>query len=720
MRVVVHDYAGHPFQVELSRALARRGHEVLHLYSGSITGPRGTLTKRPDDLGAFSVEAISLGEHIPREHLLTRRRLEAQHGSRVVERLTEFRPDVVISGNTPLEAQRRISRYCERTGTRFVYWVQDLIGEAARRLLRTRLPAVSRPIAWYYQDLERRLLWSADNVVVISADFLPFVPAHAEVIENWAPIEQLPVLPKDNAWSQRHGLESTTNLLYSGTLGMKHDPEFLLGVADAARAVESARLVVVSEGTTADWLREQATERPLPNLTILPFQPFEDLAAMLASADILIGVLGREAGVFSVPSKVLTYLCAQRALLLAVPAENLSARIVTRIGAGIVVEPESVVGMREALARLMSDPRERAAMGRRARTYAEESFSIETITDRFESVLRGERHARAVRKAGDRADGEPYKTVGVTVIMVSYQCRDALSRCLESLDTERGNVDLEVIVVDNASTDATVAMVHDRYPWVRLVANPTNVGFAHAANQAVAMGRGHHLLFLNPDTLVPPGTIARASEELEQHPDVGMLGVKLVRPDGTFDHACKRGFPTIASSLYYFFRLNRIRPRSARFAHYTAGELGEDEAGPVDAVNGAFMLVRQDAAADVGPIDERYWLYAEDLDWCHRFWARGWKILYWPAVEVIHWKGGSSGDMRSWKLNQAFHRSMWLFYAKHHAPRHPRLVSGVVWAGVWTKFAVSALVNAIRKPPVHAWSNGRRPTRHSSRVEPGG
>jgi colanic acid biosynthesis glycosyl transferase WcaI len=702
MRVVVHDYAGHPFQVELSRELARRGHEVLHLFSGSITTPRGTLTRRPDDPAGFSVDAISLGTRIPREHLLTRWRLEARHGFRVVARLKRFEPEIVISGNTPLEAQKRIAGYCQSTGTRFVYWVQDLIGEAARRLLPTRLPAVARPVTWYFEGLEHRLLWEADDVVVISEDFLPFVPLHAEVIENWAPIEQLPVLPKDNPWSRRHGLESSVNLLYSGTLGMKHDPEFLLGIANSVRDIADANVVVVSEGTTAEWLRREAVERPLPNLRVLPFQPFEDLARMLASADILVGVLGREAGVFSVPSKVLTYLCAQRALLLAVPAENLSARIVTRIGAGAVVEPENAAGVHTALRSLICDPDERAAMGRRARAYAEENFPIDKIAGRFEPILRGERKGRTTQALQRLQDAET--TAAVSVIVISYECRDAVRRCIESLDAERRNLELEVVVVDNASTDGTVDMLRSRFQWVRVIANPVNAGFASAANQALWTTGGRHLLFLNPDTVVPPQAIARAYEELERHPDVGMLGVKLVRPDGTFDHACKRGFPTIASALYYFFRLNRLRPRSPRFAHYTAGLLGEDEAGPVDAINGAFMLVRREAVADVGPMDERYWLYAEDLDWCRRFWERGWKVLYWPGADVVHWKGGSSGDTRSWALNRVFHRSMWLFYAKHYAPRHPRLLSRLVWAGVWAKFGLSAILNAARRPPAHDWS----------------
>ena len=402
MRVVVHDYAGHPFQVELSRALARRGHDVLHLYSASITTPRGTLTKRPEDPESFSVEAITVSEHIPREDLITRWRLEAMHGQRVVDRLERFKPDVVISANTPLEAQQRIARHCAKRKTRFVYWVQDLIGEATKRLLPGQIRAISRPVGSYYQYVERRLLWGADYVVVISADFLPFVPADAEVIENWAPIERMPVLPKENAWSQRHGLESTTNLLYSGTLGMKHDPEFLLEVAETVRPLEDVRLVVVSEGASAEWLEAQAAERSLTNVRVMPFQPFEDLAAMLASADILVGVLGRDAGVFSVPSKVLTYLCAQRPLFLAVPGENLAARIVTGIGAGVVVEPDDHEATQTALLELVSNPETRAEMGLRARAYAERTFEIESVTDRFEPILTGERRATPPRRRSRR------------------------------------------------------------------------------------------------------------------------------------------------------------------------------------------------------------------------------------------------------------------------------------------------------------------------------
>jgi Glycosyl transferase family 2 len=188
---------------------------------------------------------------------------------------------------------------------------------------------------------------------------------------------------------------------------------------------------------------------------------------------------------------------------------------------------------------------------------------------------------------------EPEPTPVLSVIVVSYNCRLPLAACLSSLEAQRDELPLEVILVDNDSRDGTAYEVASRFPWVRLVVNRGNVGFARAVNTGLRFSRGEYLLVLNPDTVAPVGSIARAVHELERHPDVGMLGCKLVRPDGSFDHACKRGFPTVRSAIYYFTGLARAFPKSARFAQYTAAHLSVDEAGPVDAVNGAFMLVRR-------------------------------------------------------------------------------------------------------------------------------
>jgi GT2 family glycosyltransferase len=285
----------------------------------------------------------------------------------------------------------------------------------------------------------------------------------------------------------------------------------------------------------------------------------------------------------------------------------------------------------------------------------------------------------------------------LSIVIVSFNCREHLLGCLESLREVARDLTCEVIVVDNASSDRTVAAVRERYPEVQLLRSSRNRGFAWASNRGLEHATGEHLLLLNPDTVVPPHALARAVRALEERPQVGMLGCKLVRPDGSLDKACKRGFPTPLSSLYYFTGMTRLAPHSRRLARYTAGHIGEDETAVVEAVNGAFMLVRREAVDAVGLLDERYWLYMEDLDWCYRFSQRGWPVLYWPEVEVVHAKAGSSGPHRRWRVNYAFHRGMWLFYRTHYAPTRPFPVTALVWLGIWSKLSVSALRSAARR-----------------------
>ena len=282
----------------------------------------------------------------------------------------------------------------------------------------------------------------------------------------------------------------------------------------------------------------------------------------------------------------------------------------------------------------------------------------------------------------------------LSIVIVSYRCRDFLAACLGSLAADVHAREGQVIVVDNNSCDGTVELVTERFPWVELVAVRENLGFAKANNVGIAKAVGRFVLLLNPDTIVTPDSLGAAVRELEGRPDVGMLGVKLLREDGRLDHACKRGFPTPLTSLYHFGGLSRRLPKGPKFAHYTAGSVGEDEVATIDAVNGAFMLVRREALDDVGPLDEDYWLYGEDLDWCFRFWAAGWKILYWPRVTVLHFKGGSSGKARTWRTNLAFHRAMWLFYRKHCHANQQWLLAAAVWAGIFTRLLLTAGVSA--------------------------
>lgn len=282
----------------------------------------------------------------------------------------------------------------------------------------------------------------------------------------------------------------------------------------------------------------------------------------------------------------------------------------------------------------------------------------------------------------------------LSIVIASYRCREFLSACLDSLALDRVAREGQVVVVDNNSCDGTAELVTERFPWVELVAASENFGFAKANNLGIAKTMGRFVLLLNPDTIVPPNSLGAAVCALESQPDVGMLGVKLMLENGQLDHACKRGFPTPLNSLYYFLGLSRCRRIGRKFAQYTAGSVGEDDFAPVDAINGAFMLVRREALDDVGPLDEDYWLYGEDLDWCFRFWAAGWKILYWPQVSVLHFKGGSSGKNRTWRANHAFHRGMWLFYTKHYRAERPSFLAAAVWFGICTRLLLTAGVSS--------------------------
>jgi glycosyltransferase involved in cell wall biosynthesis len=252
----------------------------------------------------------------------------------------------------------------------------------------------------YYIHLDKQSLRLSDAVVVITEDFIPTLrdwglpTERVRYVPNWAPLDECDMRPKDNAWSRQHGLQDKLVFLYSGTLGMKHNPGLLLQLAQKVQSRADTRVVVISEGAASDWLRQETERLGLTNLVMLKFQPFEVLPDVFGTADVLLAILERDAGAFSVPSKVLTYLCAGRPLLLSVPPENLAARIVQAQAAGLVVAPEDEEQFSDAAVAYLDNAKMRAEFGANARSYAEEHFDIEAITDRFESVFELARSSR--------------------------------------------------------------------------------------------------------------------------------------------------------------------------------------------------------------------------------------------------------------------------------------------------------------------------------------
>lgn len=277
------------------------------------------------------------------------------------------------------------------------------------------------------------------------------------------------------------------------------------------------------------------------------------------------------------------------------------------------------------------------------------------------------------------------------VIVTAAGGRELLRACLLSLQNHPlpGGA-MSVHVADNASGDGTVEMVREQFPWVNLTEVGWNSGFAIANNLVLARTHSPLALLLNPDTEATDGALERCVKRISEHPDAGMLGCRLVLPDGSFDHAAKRSFPTPLGALSHFTGLAQ-RARGKTLAQYRATEVGEHERGEVDAVNGAFMLVRREAIAQVGLLDEAYWLYMEDLDWCYRFRRAGWKVLYEGKVSFVHVKGGLSKvrGHRPLRANIAFHRGMGRFYRKFYAGPRP-LLDGAVYLAIGAKLLLSA------------------------------
>lgn len=391
-RLVIHDYAGHPFQVQLSRELARRGFEVLHLYAASISTPRGPLRKRADDPPSLEIEGISL-PGFDKENLARRWFQEWAYGHRIVDRVAAYHPDAILSGNAPLVPQRALQVYARGEGVRFVHWWQDVYSLAISSWLKAHFPILGRPIRDYFVNEEQKIVRGSDAVVAISKAFSErgeswSVPAdRLSVIPNWAPIDDIPICRKGNSWAREHQFAAKFVFMYAGTLGLKHNPRLLTALAEAFREQPDVVVVVVSEGRAADWLQAESGRRGLGNLILLPFQPFERLPEVLGTSDVLIGLLDDEAATYSVPSKVLTYLCSGRPVLLAAPENNLASRTVRQAGGGVTCPSHDVAIFVDAAQRLMIDKGLREVMGSRGRAFAEGAFDISSIADKFSVIL---------------------------------------------------------------------------------------------------------------------------------------------------------------------------------------------------------------------------------------------------------------------------------------------------------------------------------------------
>ena len=288
----------------------------------------------------------------------------------------------------------------------------------------------------------------------------------------------------------------------------------------------------------------------------------------------------------------------------------------------------------------------------------------------------------------------------LSIVIVNFNAKEFLKRCIESI-FESSLKNFEIVVVDNASKDGSIEELKKLKFNIKIIANNKNTGFAAANNQGIKETSGRYVLFLNPDTSVYPKTLKYMVDFMDKNKNVGAATCKVVLPNGQIDDSSHRGFPTPWNSLCYFSGLSKVFPKSKIFSGYTLGFLDLSSIHEIDALAGAFMIVRREAGDKLGWWDEDYFFYGEDLDFCYRLKENGLKIYYVPRVSILHYKGLSSGikshskhlshaDLETKKAaTTARFDAMKIFYRKHYINSYPKILTWLVFRAINFKFWLS-------------------------------
>lgn len=403
-RILLHDFGGYAFTVQLARWLAARGHAVLHLHAADIAGPHGPAARLRADPPSLAFDTVRLGRPFARYALHRRLRDELAYGRRLGDAIGRFRPDVVLSANAPPLVQRLALRATRACGGGFVNWVQDVFSFGGGAMP-SRWPGPLRSgILAGLRRVEFGAMTGADALVVISPDFQARLDAAGVlhpltlVQENWSP----PTLPAGRAgpadWVLSHGLGGRRLVLVAGTLGLKHNPDLVADLARGLRDLPDVRVVAASQGPGRDRLEAARAAEGLENLVLLDYQPADRVPDMLAAAEIGVVILNRSAGAMSMPSKLYTYASAGLPVLAAVPSDHLAHRMVRDRNLGLAVEPEDAAAFVAAGRLLLTDAGLRGACAASASAFARDHNDIDRIGPRFEEVM-----AAAMRCARFRA-----------------------------------------------------------------------------------------------------------------------------------------------------------------------------------------------------------------------------------------------------------------------------------------------------------------------------
>jgi GT2 family glycosyltransferase len=291
----------------------------------------------------------------------------------------------------------------------------------------------------------------------------------------------------------------------------------------------------------------------------------------------------------------------------------------------------------------------------------------------------------------------------LSIIIVNYETYDLTKQTIESVINHQHPFKYDIYLIDNASADGSIEKLQENFlkevetGLIKFILNSENKGFAHANNMALRKIDSEYVLLLNSDTVVVDNCLEDSLNYMHTHEDVGALGCKVVLPDNTLDKACRRSFPDFNVSFYRMTGLSRIFPKSKRFGRYNLTYLDEDETYEVDSIVGAFMFVRSKVVRQVGFLDEKFFMYGEDIDWCYRIKAAKWKIIYFSDAKIVHYKGASNSKKQNRRLTYEFYRAMYIFYNKHYKEGYPLITTVATYLGIWGICGFNLFKNYIKR-----------------------
>jgi len=288
-------------------------------------------------------------------------------------------------------------------------------------------------------------------------------------------------------------------------------------------------------------------------------------------------------------------------------------------------------------------------------------------------------------------------TKALSICIVTLQARDYLRKCLESIYANPYSGPIEIIVIDNHSQDGTLEFLRQEYPNISVIKNDHNAGYTLPNNQGLRLAQGDYLMLLNPDTLVLPGGLDGLVNFMEKHPEAGICGPKVLNRDGSLQQPCRRGEPRPLAVISYFLGLSRLFPKSKVLGGYLLNYLPEDETHLVAGVSGSCMLIRREVINQIGYLDERFFAYQEDTDFCLRARQAGWQIVYYPRVSIIHYGGKGGTRVEPYHSILAWHKSYFLYYRKNLARDYFFLFNWLYYGAMLLKFLSSLFINLFRR-----------------------